>query len=300
MHQREGIFCGNGRDDSVFVTLVGLHHLTASLLMWLGLTTQNPILWRHGYLLETGYEVADLLSMLFSLYPYRLDGIKPEAKIGLLLHHLPGLCMAPFVMTTHLYQNVHLQNIGSWLLAGAGFSCVVCVGIYTLNYKTQMPAAAALFCSNILFFMYARWYVFPLEALALLDDVSQNEALKGTPIETLLRLGGVLLGIFNLGVTVDLLPKLVRHVLRAFDGITPIETKTVPSSRDSMILKRHGGDTARRSLSFRGSLTSELLSSPILEAAYGDCQETDFNDGDDGNQDEKNRMDRRDLSKKRK
>lgn len=243
-HLREGVICGNGRDDSVLLTVVGTHHFAAAALMLAGMYTDSPNLWRHGYLLEIGYEIADLVSMVTPMYPYRHDNVKPEMYAGLTFHHLAGIPLAPFVMTCGLYKNVHMQAIGLWLLAGAGVSCAVANVNYRLDYGKQMKFAAVAFCSNVAFFMYARWYVFPVESLALLEDVSNDPETYGgaeenfTTIRMLLRFGGIVLVVFNLAISADVVPKAIRYVKRALDGgMTPIETKPIPSSRDSILLK---------------------------------------------------------------
>jgi len=244
-HLREGILCGNGRDDAVLLTVLGTHHFAAAALMLVGVHTDSPDLWRHGYLLETGFEIADLLSMVVPMYPYRDDNVKPDMVAGIVFHHLAGIPLAPFVMTCGLYKNVHMQAIGSWLLAGAGVSCAMANINYRLDYDKQMKYAALVFCSNVAFFLYARWYVFPIESLALLEDVANDPETYGgaeknfTTIQRLLRFGGFVMAVFNLAVVADVVPKTIRYVKRALDGgRTPIETKPIPSSRDSILLQR--------------------------------------------------------------
>ena len=92
-NKREGVFCGNGRDDSVMLFVFGLHHGICGLLMWLGIRNDNPALFRNGYLFEAGFEVGDLFSMAWPLYPYKYDGIKNEIKLGMVFHHVSS----PFV-----------------------------------------------------------------------------------------------------------------------------------------------------------------------------------------------------------
>jgi len=265
-HRREGVFCGNGRDDSILVTLTGTHHFCAGALMWFGTRTQNPILWRHGYLLEVGYELGDLLSMLIPLYPYRLDGMKKDVTVALAFHHLPGLMLSPFLMSTGLYRNLHLQAIGLWLLAGAATSCMFVMVMYTLDYSKQMGTVATLFCSNVAFFLYARWYAFPIEVLALLGDVADDPAFgEGTPnaiVYPMLKFGGFALGVFNLGICIDMVPKTYRYVKRALDGgKTPIETEPIPSSRESMLNLKAG---RRSSLSvLRRSIGTIVIADPL-------------------------------------
>jgi hypothetical protein len=76
--QRGGIFCGNGQDDSIVLFLWGLHHFVAGAMMAYGVVTHDNNMWRHGYLLESGFEISDSVSVIASLYPYKLDGMKSE------------------------------------------------------------------------------------------------------------------------------------------------------------------------------------------------------------------------------
>lgn len=59
-HKRIGVFIGNGRDDAVLLTCLGLHHGFAAYLMYLGMINENPSVWRHGYLIETGKNIVYL------------------------------------------------------------------------------------------------------------------------------------------------------------------------------------------------------------------------------------------------
>ena len=65
-------------------------------------------------------------------------------------------------------------------------------------------------------------------------DPELNEGI----ILKVLYASGLLMGLFNLGIAADVLPKCVRYIKRAMDGVTPIDTKEISSSRDSMISRR--------------------------------------------------------------
>lgn len=149
--------------------------------------------------------------------------------------------MAGFVMESGLYANVHMQKIALSLLGGAAVSCLCAIYTYQLNFKTQMTQAALAFNVNVGFFMWCRWYLFPIESLALVQDVRADEELSGSVVFKLLIAGGVLMSLFNVGILVDIIPKTVRYIKRAFDGVTPIETEAVPSSRDSIMMGRGRG-----------------------------------------------------------
>lgn len=240
-HQRIGVFLGNGRDDAVLMTCMGLHHGLAALLMYIGIERGVPILWRHGYLIETGYEIMDIISMIIKQYPYaKHDGMKDDIKVALFLHHIPGISLALLVMETGLYKNVHMQTIVLALLGGALVSCLCCVILYAMSFQTQMPLVAILFNINVGFFLFCRWWVYPRESFALLEDVRDEPELNGGFLLKLLYGGGVLMTMFNLGVSVDLIPQCVRYIKRAFDGTTLINTEPIPRSRDSVLFGKPG------------------------------------------------------------
>jgi hypothetical protein len=269
-HKRIGVFCANGRDDSVLVTVLLVHHLIASIFMYVGISRNDHTLWRHGYLYETGFEIADLISLTLSLYPYRCDGIKPEVKAAFVFHHLPGILLAPFVMSSGLYANPHLQAIALWLLAGGAVSCFTSMYIYTLDFETQMKQAAAAYLFGTGFFFWARAWVFPIESLAVLEDIEADETLRGTFFHQLLRFGGVSLSLFNVGILADVLPKSVRYVRRAFDGVTPIETEPIPQSRDSILGRRRSSimQAAKQVSSSKNSFATVLLLNPIEDIVH--------------------------------
>lgn len=258
---RGGCICANGRDDIVLCSLWAIHHFAAAAFMYFGVHTGNPDFWRHGYLLESGYEVADLVAMFFKWYPYKYEGIKDETKAAFVFHHLPGLALCAFVMETGLYENVHMQAIGMWLLGAASISCFVGIVMYTLDFDRQMGMAALVCNLNVGFFLYCRFYVFPTEGLALLQDVKNSEELGNDKLLLyLLYFGLAALSIFNLAISIDMIPKCILYIRRAIDGVTPIETEPVPSSRDSVLRQRRRSSvsvvldavaaTKRRSSSF--------------------------------------------------
>eukprot|EP00579_Thalassiosira_antarctica_P025440 CAMPEP_0202014786 /NCGR_PEP_ID=MMETSP0905-20130828/30120_1 /ASSEMBLY_ACC=CAM_ASM_000554 /TAXON_ID=420261 /ORGANISM="Thalassiosira antarctica, Strain CCMP982" /LENGTH=384 /DNA_ID=CAMNT_0048574785 /DNA_START=80 /DNA_END=1234 /DNA_ORIENTATION=+ len=248
--QREGVFLGNGRDDAVLLTCLGIHHGFAAYLMYKGLTTNHPNTWRHGFLVETGFEVSDYVALILGIYPYaKHDGFKDDIKVALVVHHIPGIVLSVFVMGCGLYKNSHMQKICLCLLGGAFVSCLSTVFTYALNFQTQMTQVAIAFNINAGFFLWCRWYIYPIESIALLKDVHADPALNDGILLYLLYAGGILMAIFNLGICADVLPKCVRYIKRAIDGVTPIETKPVPSSRDSMLYRSGaggGGNGGRR------------------------------------------------------
>jgi hypothetical protein len=242
--KRGGIVCGNGRDASILLFIFGTHHLVAGGLMLAGLARHDATLWRHGYLLETGFEIADTLSILIPLYPYKMDGVKAELKPAVVFHHACGMLLAYPILTTALCTNEHLQAIAMWLLLGACVSCFSGCYLYTVDVDRNMIRATTAYVVNCLYFLFCRFYMFPYHSYHLLQDVTSAYSPQdfGTiPTETVLRslYGGlVCMTLFNVGIASDLIPKAVRYVRRSIDGVTPIETSTVPRSRDSMYSKR--------------------------------------------------------------
>lgn len=234
--KRGGVFCANGQDDSILFIAFAIHHGTAGALMMYGVIHDDPIIWRHGYLLETGLEIADTLALVLNLYPYRYDGVKPEIKVASIFHHLPGIVLSAFVLEAGLHYNKHMRAIGMWLLLGGCESCIGGLYIYSLDFDTQMTQAAIAYVINIFFFFYCRMIVFPREAYLLIQDVS-NEY-DNPLLLKLLYFGGICMGIFNLGIVADVVPKAIRYCKRALDGVTPIEVEPVPKSREDRMKRR--------------------------------------------------------------
>jgi hypothetical protein len=235
---RSGVFCGNAQDDSILLTICGLHHGIAGAMMVFGQLYNDPIMWRHGYLFETGFEMADLLALGLHMYPYRHEGMKPDLKVALVFHHLPGISLAAFVLEAGLHYNEHMRAIGMWLLFGGCVSCVASLYMYSLSIKTQMRQMAAALIANFAFFFYCRFYEFPKHSYYLIQDVQSSEDFEGTIMLKLLYFGATALTLFNVGVVADLVPKTIRYIKRAIDGVTPLETGPVPKSREDRMKRR--------------------------------------------------------------
>lgn len=173
---------------------------------------------------------------------------------------LPGTLLGPFLLESELYENPHLQAIVICLLLGAAVSLIVAIYTYGLDFSTHRDTAKAtvVFALNMAFFVYCRWFIFPREALALLADVRNNPALNEQHpwAMKMLYTGGAVFCVFNAGILGDSIPKLFRYIKRCRDGVTPMEDKPVPSSRDSIMMKKdsQGGgganDGRRRSSLF--------------------------------------------------
>jgi len=326
--RRAGVFCGNGRDDAVYCTLLCFHHGLAAYVMKLGVDRAAlavadgdtdahdaaSVTWRRGYLIETGFEVADTLCIFFRLYPYgEHDGMKPETSVIMLLHHAPGICLAPFVMSyAGLYGNVHLQTIAFWLLGGAFASCLTGLYMYAVDFDRHIRRVAAAFYVSIGFFLYCRFYQFPVHALNLLRDVARDEQLNGSVAQKILYAYGIMMTLFNVGVSVDAVPKLFRYAKRVLDGVTPIETEPVPPSRESILAGVHAAAGRRRrsssllravqtvtatAASRSSSFSTVMMLNPIEDVANAKKVQpvSAFDDDDDDGLDGLNEEDRKAL-----
>jgi hypothetical protein len=265
---RGGILCGNGQDDSVLLLLWAVHHGVAGAMMLVGLQRSDPVLWRHGYLLEVGYEVADTVAAFLPLYPYRMEGIKPEIRVAFLLHHSCGTLLAYPILSTVLGTNEHIQAIAMWLLLGASFSCFCGCLIYMLDLDRSMKVATLAFVTNAAFYMYCRFYQFPRHSYELLQDVQHRYSpndFGGMQVGTVLHClhaGLVSMMLFNVGVASDLVPKMVRYILRALDGTTPLDSDKVPKSRDSIHWSRTSVVKSRTISSSSSSASSNSHDAP--------------------------------------
>ena len=206
--------------------------------MAFGQLHNNPLVWHHGYLLETGFEIADLIALFFHTYPYCHEGIKPEIKMALVFHHLPGISLAAFIFEAGLHHNEHMRAIAMWLLLGACVSCVAALYSYCLSIKTQMKQMATASTVSFTFFLYCQFYEFPKHSYYLIRDVQSSEEFEGTTMLKLLFLGATAMTLFNIGIAADVLPKNIRYVKRAFDGVTPLETQPIPKSREDRMKRR--------------------------------------------------------------
>jgi len=85
--KHSGIMCQNAQDDCVLFTIIFIHHFIAGSLMAYGLWSRQPVYFRHGYLLETGFELSDMTAMILKMYPYGVE-FKRELLIPFVCHHV--------------------------------------------------------------------------------------------------------------------------------------------------------------------------------------------------------------------
>jgi hypothetical protein len=112
-HKRKGIFTHNAQDELPAFLVVGLQHIVGGILMTLGVVYEDHVLWRHGFLMEAGFEVADLISMAMKLAPYDF-GVKEELFVPIICHHFPGMLVTAAILEAGLHENPHLRIIGMW------------------------------------------------------------------------------------------------------------------------------------------------------------------------------------------
>jgi hypothetical protein len=237
--------------------------------------------WRHGYLLETGFEIADTFSLLVGLYPYRMEGVKAEMKPAVVFHHLCGTLLAFPILTTGLYVNSHLQAIAMWMLLGASASCFTVVYLYGIDPERNIARATAVNIFNCMYFLFCRFGMFPYHSFHLLNDVKSGRLATGDmEAGTILRwlhAGFACMFLFNLAIAADVIPKTARYIRRALDGVTALETAPVPRSRDSVHSKRRSviAHYARSAATRRSSRLAplQLAVKSIVDAAAATCSE---------------------------
>ena len=61
--------------------------------MFVATIIQDGDLWVHGALIETGFELVDIISLILNIWPYSGGQMRPEIRAAFAFHHLPGLCL---------------------------------------------------------------------------------------------------------------------------------------------------------------------------------------------------------------
>lgn len=215
--KRKGNLARNGQTDVVLMFVLGCHHCIAGSLMMLSGYVDSPSLWKHGALLEFAFELCDLIAVLRSTWPYNRNQVAPDLRFALLMHHIPGIVLLFPVFEYGLNKYVSLMKIGGWLLLGACFSAFCGCLIWTRDFSKpqEMKQAAILQTVATLFFIYVRWYEFPIHLLQFAKDVERHPGLsKG--FSKLVVAMGVVMCVFNFLVTISIVPKMCRYVNKAF------------------------------------------------------------------------------------
>ena len=244
--KRGGGICANAQDDMVVFVVFGIHHFIAGSMCYMGLVNDDVNMFRHGYLLEVGFEVADVLSMILNLYPYALDNVKPESQRGLLFHHLSGIFFTGIYLNANLHYNDHFRIIAVVLLSGAAFTCFSGAYVTSINpdERHNLKKVTILMMISLAFWCYCRFYVFPSESYLLIQQVWANRELSGTWTVLCLYLSYIFYTMFSLGMAVDFGSKCIRLVKRCLDGVTPYDVDDVPPSREERTKSSIGSTTS--------------------------------------------------------
>jgi len=168
--------------------------------------------------MELGFELADCVTNIKGDWPYQKGVMATDIRVASFLHHIPGVDLLLPLLMNDLHFNPHLQAIGGWLLFAGGVSCICGFFVYTRDFTNpmQMKEAALVQLFGFGFFVYARWIVFPVEVIALSNEVRENSKDFGENFLTLVNVMGWTMAVFNLAVALTVGPKTVRYLLRAF------------------------------------------------------------------------------------
>eukprot|EP00567_Pseudictyota_dubia_P011673 CAMPEP_0197454824 /NCGR_PEP_ID=MMETSP1175-20131217/38986_1 /TAXON_ID=1003142 /ORGANISM="Triceratium dubium, Strain CCMP147" /LENGTH=360 /DNA_ID=CAMNT_0042988515 /DNA_START=118 /DNA_END=1200 /DNA_ORIENTATION=- len=231
-----GVFARNAQDDLPTLAVVGIQHVVGGLLMTVGALRSDPHMWRHGLLCEAGYEIADLILMRLSLPPYDVS-FKKELTVPIICHHIPGIVLSFAALLSNLHYNRHLRNVGVWLLLAGGLTLFGGFYTFTLDAQREIKKLAVTNVLTTGFFLYARFWAFPIESYYLISDVRTDPSHSSLTLYVL-YLSATLYSLFNVGILVDVIPQTIRCTLRAFDGVTSIEKEPVPPPKEGRMKRR--------------------------------------------------------------
>jgi len=183
----------------------------------LGSVLGNDELWKHGALMEMGFEIMDLLANVRGVWPYTKDHVDPDVRVALAFHHLPGLMTIVPIILYGLNSNPSLQRLGAWLLFAAAASCLAAVFVYTRNFNDpyEMKQAALTHSAGVALFFYARFAVFPFEMYTFYQTY-QNRHDIHEYFPSSLYYGGHFLNFFNVVVGLKVAEKSIRYLRKAF------------------------------------------------------------------------------------
>ncbi len=199
--------------------------------MLAGTLLRDSQMWRHGFLVETGFEIHDLVAMLLGTYPYT-HHLKPEVKAIMVFHHIPGISLCVPILTSALKDNIHLHAIGGVLLFAGAISCATGMAIYTLDFgkAAEMRLAALGHWFNVVFYFIARIIIYPHQAYHLISDLYaggySSLVTKGVVV------GAVMMMVFNVVLLPDMFAKGSRYMKRARGLDIALETEPVPLSKE--------------------------------------------------------------------
>ncbi|KAH9260012.1 hypothetical protein BASA81_001784 [Batrachochytrium salamandrivorans] len=217
---RSGTLAGNGQDDITLMSILAIHHLTSGSLCVLGDYLHLPFVFRLGAMLELGFEVSDTVALFRGEWPHQPDKEPLLMRIALFAHHLPGMTLIVPLFYTGYYSNAHIRAVGSWLLFAGGISSLGAFLVYTRNFanKREMQQAAMIQAISGLFFVYARFLVFPVEMYTFAEELASGNLFTGA---NTVRIMGVFMTIFNVIVLKTNLIKTIKYLIKAFvsDGV---------------------------------------------------------------------------------
>lgn len=227
---RSGTLATNGQDDITLMSILAIHHLTSGLLCVLGDYLHLPFVFRLGAMLELGFEVSDTVALFRGQWPHQPDKEPLLMRVALFAHHLPGMTLIVPLFYTGYYSNAHIRAVGSWLLFAGGVSSLGAFLVYTRNFadKREMQQAAVIQALSGLFFIYARFLVFPVEMYTFAEELATGNLATGA---NTVRLMGLFMTVFNVIVLKTNLIKTLKYLVKAFvsDGV---EVNDLPPKRD--------------------------------------------------------------------
>mmetsp|Transcript_41670 Transcript_41670/g.97542 ORF Transcript_41670/g.97542 Transcript_41670/m.97542 type:complete len:308 (-) Transcript_41670:109-1032(-) len=258
-HKSTGVICENAQDDLAFMFSLGIHHFTAAAFFSWGKRASDSAVWRHGYLIETGYEIGDLLAMVAGLTPYNCS-VRKGLTFSFFCHHIPGIGLAFFFLTSDYRFNPHLMSIIVWLLLASSFSMFVTFFAQTLDLRKNIVLAAIAYNLNLVFFAYARLYIFPTESYHFIQDVRRTAAPGSNILVTSILAGAASLMAFNFGIMISATPPFLELLKKVFTGGDPYELEVQPPVEGRMPRRRSSilADALKRS-SITGEFTTSYL-----------------------------------------
>ena len=234
--QKFGVFCWNAQDDVVLMNMLGIHHTVAGGMCVMGQLLGDWNLWKHGYMIEVGFEIADVLSMnpFYPMYPYRHDNMRLDAYVKLLFHHVPCIITGVFVFQCNLQDNPIVHGFCFWCLIGAAASMFGAIFVESrdLDKRSELIQATLPLVVNVGFWYYCRFYRIRLNGYEFLDYLRGHPVLKDHIFTALLPYFYALLTVFNALVLLDGIHRCVRYTMRCIDGVTEVEKGEVPLSRE--------------------------------------------------------------------
>lgn len=212
----KGLICEDVQKEVQYTTILSVHHAIGGYLMVHGIRHQKPEFWAAGAIVELADDIHDSALMILQKWPFGGGG-KTDVKLTslMLTHHMAGIvCIVP-TLVHGLHSHPRVQKIGGALLSAGAVSLAVLTGSRTCNRKdaAQARVDAALWVTNLGFYMYCRLYVFPRELLGIFREDYNNF----TPfMQKALVVFTVAMSAFNLAIWVDGSQQTIQRVKSAW------------------------------------------------------------------------------------